>query len=69
MNAEVRKYLENQGDSIDLCPIIGRYTASVREFYEWFWLKIEEKMRPEKDSAISSTRLGRRLTTTSEVMA
>jgi hypothetical protein len=33
LNAEVRTYLEQQGDSIDLQPIIVRYTAAVREFY------------------------------------
>jgi hypothetical protein len=48
LNAEVRTYLEQQGDSIDLQPIIARYTKAVREFYEWFWLKVEEKMRPER---------------------
>ncbi len=48
LNAQVRKYLEQQGDSIDLVSIIGRYTASVREFYGWFWLNIEEKMKPER---------------------
>jgi hypothetical protein len=45
---KVRKYLENAGDSIDLLPIIGRYSKSVREFYEWFWLKIDERMKPER---------------------
>ena len=44
----VRKYLENVGDSIDLIPIIGRYSKSVREFYAWFWLKVEEKIKPER---------------------
>ncbi|BBZ12073.1 hypothetical protein [Mycobacterium branderi] len=48
LNAEVRKYLQRQGDSIDLLPIIGRYTAAVREFYGWFWLKIDEKTKPER---------------------
>ncbi|OBH25166.1 hypothetical protein A5692_03570 [Mycobacterium sp. E342] len=48
LNAQVRKYLEKHGDSIDLVPIIGRYTAAVREFYRWFWLKIDEKMKPER---------------------
>lgn len=48
LNAEVRKLLEQQGDSIDLQPIIGRYTKAVREFYKWFWLKVEEKMEPER---------------------
>jgi hypothetical protein len=48
LTAEVRNYLETQGDSIDLIPIIGRYTASVREFYKWFWLTIDEKMKPER---------------------
>jgi hypothetical protein len=43
---DVRKYLEKHEDSIDLIPIIGRYTAAVREFYKWFWLKIDEKMKP-----------------------
>lgn len=46
---KVRKYLENAGDSIDLLPIISRYSASVREFYKWFWLKIDEKMKPERE--------------------
>jgi hypothetical protein len=45
---DVRKYLEERGDSIDLIPIIGRYTAAVREFYRWFWLKIDEEMKPER---------------------
>lgn len=40
---DVRKYLEERGDSIDLIPIIGRYSKSVREFYQWFWRKIDEK--------------------------
>jgi hypothetical protein len=35
LNAEVRKYLVKHGNSIDLVPIIGRYSKSVREFYEW----------------------------------
>ena len=48
LNAEVRNYLEAQGDSIDLLPIISRYTAAIREFYKWFWLKIDEKMKPER---------------------
>ena len=48
LTAEAHKYLEEHGDSIDLLPIIGRYTASVREFYKWFWLKIDEKMKPER---------------------
>lgn len=48
LNAEVRKYLEQQGDSIDLQPIISRYITAVREFYKWFWLKVEEKMQPER---------------------
>ena len=48
LTAEVRKYLEEHGDSIDLLPIIGRYTASVREFYKWFWLKVDEKMKPQR---------------------
>jgi hypothetical protein len=48
LTAEVRKYLEEHGDSIDLIPIIGRYTAAVREFYGWFWLKVDERMKPER---------------------
>lgn len=48
LTAEVRKYLEARGDSIDLLPIISRYSTSVREFYKWFWLKIDEKMKPER---------------------
>lgn len=48
LTAEVRKYFEKQGDSIDLLPIIGRYSASVRKFYKWFWLKVEEKVKPER---------------------
>jgi hypothetical protein len=46
---KVRKYLDNAGDSIDLVPIIGRYSASVREFYKWFWLQIDEKVKPERE--------------------
>lgn len=46
LTAKARKYFEEHGDSIDLLPIISRYTAAVREFYEWFWLKIDEKMKP-----------------------
>jgi hypothetical protein len=46
--AEVSKYLEAQEDSIDLLPIIGRYSASVRELNKWFWLEVEEKMKPER---------------------
>lgn len=46
---KVRKYLEAAGDSTDLLPIIGRYSKSVREFYEWFWRKVEEKMAPERE--------------------
>ena len=45
---KVRKYLEKAGDSIDLAPIISRYSTSVRAFYKWLWLKIEEKMKPER---------------------
>lgn len=45
---EVRKYLEARGDSIDLLPIIGRYTSAVREFYKWFWRRVDEKVRPER---------------------
>lgn len=48
LNAEVRRYLQERGDSIDLMPIIGRYSAAVREFYGWFWTKVDEKMRPER---------------------
>jgi hypothetical protein len=48
LNAEVRKYLDKHGNSIDLIPIIGRYSKSVREFYEWFWTKIDEKVQPER---------------------
>ena len=48
LNAEVRTYLEQQGDSIDLQPIIVRYTAAVREFYKWFWLKFDERMKPDR---------------------
>ena len=48
LNAQVRKYLENAGDSIDIAPIISRYTGAVREFYGWLWLKVEEKMKPER---------------------
>ena len=48
LNAQVRRYLENVGDSIDIAPIISRYTGSVREFYGWFWLKVEEKMKPDR---------------------
>ncbi|MEA2484374.1 MAG: hypothetical protein QOC55_2321 [Thermoleophilaceae bacterium] len=48
LNAEVRTYLEQQGKSFDLQPIIGRYTAAVREFYKWFWEKVDEKMKPER---------------------
>ena len=47
--SKVRKYLQNAGDSIDLLPIIGRYSKSVREFYQWFWLRIDEKMKPERE--------------------
>ena len=46
--SDVRKYLEKHEDSVDLIPIIGRYSAAVREFYKWFWLKIEEKVEPER---------------------
>jgi hypothetical protein len=46
---KVRKYLENAGDSIDVLPIIARYSKSVREFYEWFWRKVEEKMKPDRE--------------------
>jgi hypothetical protein len=45
---DVRKYLEERGDSIDLIPIIGRYSKSVREFYQWFWTKIDEKVAPDR---------------------
>lgn len=45
---KVRTYLEAQGDWIDILPIIGRYSTSVREFYKWFWLKVDEKMKPER---------------------
>ena len=31
-----------------ITPIISRYTAAIREFYRWFWLKVEEKMKPER---------------------
>ena len=48
LNGEVRKYLEARGNSIDLVPIIGRYSKSVREFYQWFWLKIDEKVKPKR---------------------
>jgi hypothetical protein len=48
LTAEVRKYLEARGDSIDLLPIISRCSPSVREFYKWLWLKVEEKMKPER---------------------
>jgi len=48
LNAEVRKYLENHGNSLDLLPIINRYSNSVREFYQWFWLKIDDKIKPER---------------------
>jgi hypothetical protein len=48
LNAEVRTYLEQQGDSIDLQPIIVRYTAAVREFYKWFWLRVDERMKPDR---------------------
>ena len=48
VTADVREYLEEQGDSIDLIPIIGRYSAAVREFYRWFLLKIDEKMKPDR---------------------
>lgn len=48
LNAEVRKYLEEFGGSIDLMPIIGRYSAAVREFYGWFWTTVDEKMCPER---------------------
>lgn len=48
LTAAVRNYLEVRGDSIDLLPIINRYSTSVRKFYEWFWLKVEEKMKPER---------------------
>jgi hypothetical protein len=46
LTADVRKYLEEHGDSIDLIPIIGRYSAAVREIYRWFSRKIDEKMNP-----------------------
>ena len=45
---KVRKYSESKANSIDILTIIGRYSKSVREFYEWFWLKIDEKMKPER---------------------
>ena len=48
LNAEVRKYLEQQGGSIDRQPIMRRYTKAVRDFYKWLWLKVEEKMQPER---------------------
>lgn len=48
LNADVRIYLETRGDSIDLIPIINRYTKSVNEFYRWFWEKIDEKVKPDR---------------------
>ena len=48
LTTDVRKYLEEHGDSIDLIPIIGRYSAAVREFYRWFCLKIDKKMKPDR---------------------
>ena len=48
LTAKVRTYLESQEDSISLVPIISRYSESVREFYKWFWLKVKEKMKPER---------------------
>jgi hypothetical protein len=48
LNGDVRKYLEEHGNSIDLVPIVGRYSKSVREFYAWFWPKIDEKMKPQR---------------------
>jgi site-specific recombinase XerD len=39
----VRTYLEQQGDSIDLQPIIVRYTAAVREFYKWVLAEVRRK--------------------------
>lgn len=48
LKAEVRKYLQEQGDSIDLMPILSRYSAAVREFYRWFWIEVEDEVRPER---------------------
>jgi hypothetical protein len=37
------------GDSVDIVPIIARYSMAVRQLYEWFWRKVEEKMKPERE--------------------
>ena len=42
LKAEVRKYLQKHGTSIDLMPIISRYSTAVREFYGWFWTNVDE---------------------------
>jgi hypothetical protein len=47
--AKVRTYLEARGDWIDVLPVISRYSTSVREFYRWFWLKVEEKMKTDRE--------------------
>ena len=46
VGTEGSQILESKANSIDILTIIGRYSKSVREFYEWFWLKIDEKMKP-----------------------
>jgi hypothetical protein len=49
LSARVRTYLEAQGDWIDVLPVIGRYSTSMREFYRWFWLMVEEKTKPDRE--------------------
>ncbi|MFH5230908.1 hypothetical protein [Antrihabitans spumae] len=46
---KVKPYLEAAGDSIDLLPIIERYTQSVREFYGWLWSKVNENVAIERE--------------------
>ncbi|BBY75739.1 hypothetical protein MPRF_26380 [Mycolicibacterium parafortuitum] len=48
LSAPVREYLKAAGDSVDLLPIYQRYTVSVREFFKWFWLQVEDAMRAER---------------------
>ncbi|QTI67478.1 hypothetical protein [Gordonia polyisoprenivorans] len=44
-----KSYLGAQPDKFDLAPIIERYMAATRTFYEWFWNEVNERNRSIRD--------------------
>ena len=46
-NVPAKRFLETQEEDVDFLPLLEKYSIRAREFYGWFWDRIQEGGRTE----------------------